>query len=49
VNLDVDYNYALAKVGINLVVLANKLKSPSFFVLMSLKVSHRESKPQGAR
>jgi len=48
-NLDVDYNYVLAQVGINLFVLVNEVESPSFLVLMSLKVSHGESKPQGAR
>jgi hypothetical protein len=36
-NLDVDYNYALASMGVNLVTLASELESPSF--LMSLKVS----------
>jgi hypothetical protein len=29
--LDADYNFALAKVGINLVSLIKKLKSPTFF------------------
>ncbi len=48
-NLDVDYNYALAQVGINLVVLVSEIESFSFLVLMSLKVSHGESKQQGAR
>jgi hypothetical protein len=36
-NLYVDYNYTLAKIGVKLVALANKLKSPNFFVLMSLR------------
>jgi hypothetical protein len=39
VNLNVNYNYVLAKVGVNLVTLVNELKSSNFLVLMSLKVS----------
>jgi len=39
VNLNVNYNYVLAEVGVNLVVLANELESPIFLVLMSLRVS----------
>jgi hypothetical protein len=38
-NLDVDYNLTLVKMGMNLIVLASESKSPSFLVLMSLKVS----------
>jgi len=37
-NLDANYNYALVEVGIDLVTLANELKSLSFLALMSLKV-----------
>jgi len=38
-NLNVNYNFVLAKLEINLVALANELESPSFLVLMSLRVS----------
>jgi hypothetical protein len=39
-NLDVNHNYALVEMGMNLVVLAIELKSPSFFfILMFLKIS----------
>ncbi len=48
-NLDANYNYALVEVGIDLVTLANELKSLSFLALMSLKVFQGEPKPQGAR
>jgi len=48
-NLDVEYKYALAKVVINLVALAKELKSPSFIILMFLRDSQWELKPQGAR
>ncbi len=44
--LNVDYNFALAKMGMNLVALTNELESPFFFV-MFLEVSQREPKPQG--
>jgi hypothetical protein len=37
------------KVGINLVALVSELKLISFLVLMFLKVSQGEPKPQGAR
>lgn len=40
---------ALAKVGINLVALDKELKLRSFVILMFLKVSKGECKPQGAR
>jgi hypothetical protein len=49
VHLDADYNFALAKMGVNLVTLTNELESPIFIILMSLKVSQREPKPQGAK
>jgi hypothetical protein len=42
-------HYVLVEVGVDLVVMANELKSPSFLALMSLKVSQGEPKPQGAR
>jgi hypothetical protein len=48
VDLDVEYNFTLAKMGVKLVALANELKLSSFLVLMSLKVSQGEPKPQGA-
>jgi hypothetical protein len=48
-NLDAMYNFALVEMGVNLVVLASELKSLSFFILMYLKVSHGELKPQGAK
>jgi hypothetical protein len=48
-NLNADYNFVLAKVRVNLVALASKLKLLNFLVLMFLKVSQREFKPQGAR
>ncbi len=35
--------------GVNLVVLASELKLSNFLVLMSLKVSQQEPKPQGAK
>jgi hypothetical protein len=41
-NLDVEYNYTLGKVVVNLVVLAKELKLPSFVVLMSLRDSQWE-------
>jgi len=49
VNLNADYNFVLAKVTVNLVALASKLKLLNFLVLMFLRVSQREFKPQGAR
>jgi hypothetical protein len=49
VNLDVDYNFALAKMGMNLVALSSELKSPNFLILMSLKVSQGDLKPQGVK
>ncbi len=49
INLNVNYNSTLVKVGINLVGLTNKLKSFNFLVLMSLKVSQGKPKPQKAR
>jgi hypothetical protein len=38
-NLDADHNFALAKMGMNLVTIANELESLSFLLLMSLKIS----------
>ncbi len=49
INLNVNYNYTLVKVEVNLVVLVNELKSLSFLILMYLKVSKGELKPQEAR
>jgi len=49
INLNVNYNSTLVKVGINLVGLTNELKSFNFLVLMSLKVYQRKPKPQEAR
>jgi len=49
VNLDVKYNFALAKMRVNLIALASELKSFNFLVLMYLQVSQGEPKPQGAR
>lgn len=48
-NLDVDYNYALAFMGMNLVALASELELSNFFILMSLRVSQGEPKPQGMK
>jgi len=49
INLNVNYNSTLVKVGINLVALTNELKSFNFLVFMSLKVSQGKPKPQEAR
>ncbi len=49
VNLNAYYNYLLAKVEIILVILTKELKSPNFVILMSLRISKGELKPQGAR
>ncbi len=38
-NLDVEYNFVLVKVAVNLVALVKELKFPSFVILMSLKDS----------
>jgi Txe/YoeB family toxin of Txe-Axe toxin-antitoxin module len=48
-NLNAYYNFALAKMGMNLVTLANELKSLSFLILMSLRVSQGDLKPQGVK
>jgi hypothetical protein len=45
VNLDVNYNFTLVKMGMNLIVLANELESPSFLLLMSLRISQGKPKP----
>jgi hypothetical protein len=42
-NLNEDHNFALVKIGINLVV---KLELTSFIILMSLRVFQGEPKPQ---
>lgn len=42
-NFSEDYNFALVKIGINLVV---KLELTSFIILMSLRVFQGEHKPQ---
>jgi hypothetical protein len=47
-NLDVN-NFTLVEMGVNLVVLASELESPCFLLLMSLRVSHGEPKPQEAK
>jgi hypothetical protein len=44
-NLDVEYNYALVKVALNLVTFAKELKLSSFVILMSLRNSQWELKP----
>jgi hypothetical protein len=44
-NLVTDYNFALAKMGVNLVALASELESRIFLILMSLRVSQRKPKP----
>ncbi len=38
-NLNAIYNFALAKMGVNLVALISELESFSFFIFMLLKVS----------
>jgi hypothetical protein len=38
-NLDADFSFMLAKMGVNLVALTSELESPNFSVLMPLKVS----------
>jgi hypothetical protein len=48
-NLNVEYKYALMKVIVNLIVLAKELKSLSFVILMFLRESQWELKPQEAR
>ncbi len=48
-NLYVDYNSTLVEMGMNLIVLASELESPSFLVLMSLKVPYGEPKSQGVK
>jgi hypothetical protein len=48
-NLDVDYNFVLVEMGVNLVILISELKSPSFLVLMSWGISQGEPKPQRAK
>ncbi len=48
-NLNVEYNFTLVKMGVNLATLANELELYNFLVLTSLKVSQGEQKPQGAR
>ncbi len=45
--LNVDYNFSLAKVGINLVALVKELQLFSFFILML--ISNGEFKPKGAK
>jgi hypothetical protein len=47
--LKADYNFALAKVKINLGSLTKELKSPSFVILMSLGVSKGRLQLKGAR
>ncbi len=48
-NLNVDYNFALVEMGVNLVALVSELELTSFLVLMFLRVSQGECKPQGVR
>jgi hypothetical protein len=45
-NLNVDYNSILAKMGVILVALTGELESPSFLILMYLRFSQGEPKPQ---
>ncbi len=47
-NLDAKNNFTLVGVGISLVALVNELKLPSFDVLMFLRISQGELKPQRA-
>jgi len=49
VNLNVDYDYALVFIGVNLVALVSELELFSFFILMSLRVYQGEPKPQGMK
>jgi len=49
VNLDANYNFALARMRMNLVALASELESRSFLILMSWRVSQGDLKPQGAK
>jgi hypothetical protein len=48
-NLNVDYNYALVFMGMNLVVLASELELSSFLIVMSSRISQGEPKPQGGK
>jgi len=48
-NLDVEHTFALVKVIVNLVALVKELKLLNFVILMSLKDSQWELKPQGAK
>ncbi len=48
-NLDGDYKSMLVKVKINLDFLVKELKSFSFMIFISLRISQEEPKPQGAR
>jgi hypothetical protein len=45
----VNYNFASIEMGMNLVVLISELESPSFPILMFLKISQGELMPQGAK
>jgi hypothetical protein len=38
-NLNANYNSALTKMGLNLVTLASEFESPSFLILLFLRVS----------
>ncbi len=49
VKWDVNYNFTLVKMGMNLVTLASELKAPSFKFWCLLKISQGEPKPQGAK
>ncbi len=49
VNSNVEYNFALVEIGINLVVLANEFELLRFLILIFLRVSQKELKPQGVR
>ncbi len=48
-HLNVEYNFALAEVGVNLVVLANGLKLPIFFGFNVFESLQGKPKPQGAK
>ncbi len=50
VNLNVDYNSTLEKMGVNFVALVSELESPSFLILMSLiipkgNLNHKGKQP----
>jgi hypothetical protein len=44
-NLCADYNFALVKMGVNLVTLVSELKSLNCLILMFLRISQAKPKP----